>query len=137
MFMDLYGWNYSGRKISPEFHKIVLVMDDFFNDPYKVGNKTWPALQRDLGNILHVQPGQIRTIKVLMEELGILKCGSLNKQDVPLPENIYTNDGQVVMKVLRSQAILSQNLTEQNIKDIISRGKVRLKERPYTATVLR
>ena len=116
--MDLHGWKYVGRKISPEFHKSVVVFDEFFRDSFKVANRTWPAIQKDLAQILCVAPGQIRTIKSLMEEVGILRKGSLNMKEVPSISNIYTQDGKNIIDLLKTKIILQKKQKLQDTDNI-------------------
>lgn len=123
--IDLNGWKYVGRKISDEFHSAVLTIAEYIEDPLKVAEKTWPAIQKDLAMILNVKTGQVRTLKSCMEEVGILKIGSLNQWDIPSPDEIYTKDGIDIINTLKAEKILKMNPTTQNMNDIHEMDKAR------------
>ena len=61
---------------------------------------------------LGTKPGQIRTIKRMMEEFGILKKGVLKSSEIPDREQIYTEDGRLLLELLEMEQLMSQCLTE-------------------------
>lgn len=114
--MYLYGWKYEGRKISDKLNEQILEIIRILNDESKVAGRCWPVLQRDISSELGIAPGQVRTIKRMMEEFGILKMGSLNAREVPDPEKIYTDNGRTLLDLLETEKLMRQNLTSDNLK---------------------
>lgn len=114
--MFLYGWKYEGRKIADKLHEQMLGIIEILNDEEKVADKTWPALQRYISKELGIAPGQVRTIKRMMEEFGIVNKGSLNAQDVPKPENIYTESGKTLVELLGTEKLMRENMTLDNLE---------------------
>jgi hypothetical protein len=116
--MDLYGWRYEGRKISDKLHEQILIMIGVLNDPHKVGGRRWPALQSVISSELGVATGQVRTIKRTMEELGILKKGSLNASDIPDGKKIFTSAGMTLIDLLATEELMRTKNDEESKEQI-------------------
>ena len=122
--MNLYGWKYEGRIISDSLHHQIMEIIRILNDPDKVQNRTWGgSLQKYIGEEIGISDGQVRTIKRMMEEFDIIKPGALNQRTVP-DRNIYTHNGEVLIKLFESVELLKQKHSEdtyeqlQRIKEI-------------------
>ena len=121
--MFLSGWKYEGRKISDKLHEQMLAIIEILNDSIKVGDQTWPSLQKYISSELEVAPGQVRTIKRMMEEFGILKRGSLNAKEVPKASNIFTEQGVMLVNLLETEKLMRENPSVNNyelVKEIKS-----------------
>lgn len=118
--MYLSGWKYEGRKISDQLHEQMLVIMEMMNDPNIVRDMNWPALQKVIALELGVAPGQVRTIKSTMEVLGILKKGSLNANDIPSSNTIYTKDGRTLVELIATEQMLKDNISHNSFKAIES-----------------
>ena len=110
--MELRGWKYEGRKISEKLHRQILEITGILNDTEKSGGRSWRSLQEYMAEELGTKPGQIRTIKRMMEEFGILKKGVLKSSEIPDREQIYTEDGRLLLELLEMEQLMSQCLTE-------------------------
>lgn len=122
--MYLCGWKYEGRKISDKLHDQILEMIGIFNDPTQVAGRRWPELQKYISAKLGIAPGQVRTIKRMMEEFGILKKGVLNATEVPDADKIYAEGGKTLIKLLDAEKLMRENQRADNaslmrkVKDI-------------------
>lgn len=97
--MNLTGWDYVGRNINDSLHRQFKVIVDCLSDPDFVNRRTWGIeIQHDLAIRLGTSPGQIRTIKRVCEDVGLLEKGSLNGTDIPSHRNIITNAGDIVYR---------------------------------------
>ena len=114
--MYLSGWKYEGRKIADKLHEQMLDIIEILNDPSKVAGQQWPALQKYIAKELGVEPGQVRTIKRMMEEFGIVKKGALNAHDVPSADRIYTENGHTLVELLATEKLMRQNMTSDNLE---------------------
>ena len=111
--MYLNGWKYEGRKISEQLHEQILLIIDIIKDPLIVGNKTWPALQPYIAKKLGIAPGQVRTIKRMMEEFGILKKGSLNAKEIPSID-AFTDSGLTLINLFQAEKLMIEQNAIQN-----------------------
>lgn len=116
--MYLCGWKYEGRKIADKLHEQMLGIVEILNDKSKVAGRNWPALQKYISAEMGIEPGQVRTIKRMMEEFGIIKKGALNACEVPEPNNIYTKNGHTFVELLATEKLMRQNLTSDNLETI-------------------
>lgn len=114
--MYLRGWKYEGRKIADKLHEQMLEIIEILNDPNKVAGKNWPALQKYISVELGVATGQVRTIKRMMEEFGIVKKGSLNAKSVPEPDEIYTEQGKMLVELLATEKLMREDLYEDRLE---------------------
>lgn len=88
------------------------------NDPDKVQNRTWGgSLQKFIGEEMGISDGQVRTIKRMMEEFDIIKPGALNQRTVP-DKNIYTHNGEVLIKLFESEELLRQQHSEDTYEQL-------------------
>lgn len=94
----------------------MLEIIEFLNDSNKVAGRKWPALQKYISSELGVATGQVRTIKRMMEEFGILKRGALNANDVPNPKGIYTEQGHTLVELLATEKLMRENPSKDNIE---------------------
>lgn len=107
--MKLSGWKYEGRKISDKLHEQMLGIMEILNDEKQVAGKNWPALQKDISSRLGIATGQVRTIKRMMEEFGILKKGALNANKVPNAKEIYAENGRTLVELLETEKLMREN----------------------------
>lgn len=114
--MQLCGWKYEGRKISDKLHEQILVIVNILNDSSKVGNKNWPELQKYIGRELGITTGQVRTIKRMMEELDIIKKGTLNSWTIPEASIIYTDNGKTFVELMAAENLMKQKPDSDNLK---------------------
>ena len=105
--MELKGWKYEGRKISDKLHEQILVIVEIINDPVQVGEMNWPELQSYISLKLGVATGQVRTIKRMMEEFGIIEKGSLNARDIP-NSNIFTENGLFLIDLIKTEKLMGK-----------------------------
>ncbi len=121
--MELRGWNYEGRKITDKLHGQMMSMIEFLNDEQQTAGKDWIGLQNDLSDRLGIAPGQVRTIKRMMEQLGILKKGALSGRNVPDRREIYSENGDILIKLLEVEKLMQEDTAvgrEELIKRIRS-----------------
>lgn len=121
--MYLSGWKYEGRKIADKLHEQMLEIIEILNDPNRVAGRNWPALQKYISVELGIATGQVRTIKRMMEEFGIVKKGVLNASSVPKAEEIYTKQGNTLVELLETEKLMRENPSADNfelIKEIKS-----------------
>mgnify|MGYP000924889287 CR=1 FL=1 len=121
--MYLSGWKYEGRKIADKLHEQMLQIIEILNDPNRVAGRNWPALQKYISVELGIATGQVRTIKRMMEEFGIVKKGVLNASSVPKAEEIYTKQGNTLVELLETEKLMRENPSADNfelIKEIKS-----------------
>lgn len=112
--MKLSGWKYEGRKISDKLHEQMLGIMEILNDEKQVAGKNWPALQKDISSRLGIATGQVRTIKRMMEEFGILKKGALNANKVPNAKEIYAENGRTLVELLETEKLMRENYAAGN-----------------------
>lgn len=112
--MYLSGWKYEGRKISDKLHEQMLDIIAILNDEKQVAGKKWPALQKDISSKLGIATGQVRTIKRMMEEFGILKKGALNADKVPNAKEIYAENGRTLVELLETEKLMRENQETDN-----------------------
>ncbi len=116
--MNLYGWKYEGRIISDSLHHQIMEIIRILNDPDKVQNRTWGgSLQKFIGEEMGISDGQVRTIKRMMEEFDIIKPGALNQRTIP-DKNIYTHNGEVLIKLFESEELLKQQHSENTYEQL-------------------
>lgn len=116
--MNLYGWKYEGRIISDSLHHQIMEIIRILNDPDKVQNRTWGgSLQKFIGEEMGISDGQVRTIKRMMEEFDIIKPGALNQRTIP-DKNIYTHNGEVLIKLFESEELLKQQHSEDTYEQL-------------------
>lgn len=113
--MYLFGWKYEGRKISDKLHEQILAIVDIINDSDIVAGKNWPQLQKYISAELGIAPGQVRTIKRMMEEFDIVKKGALNSRDVPQVDYVYTDNGKTLIELMATEKLMRQNPNKDNI----------------------
>lgn len=100
----LKGYNYKGRKPAPELHEQIYQMVSLLQNPEFVSGRKWGGeLQAALGKELGVEPGQIRTIKAMMCQLGVISELTLNRSKVVDCNNILTENGEVFMLMCKLQ----------------------------------
>ena len=123
--MNLSGWKYEGRIISDNLQHQIMEITNFLNDPTKVQNRTWGgSLQKSIGAEIGISDGQVRTIKRMMEEFDILKPGALNQRIVPEKSKLYSENGEVLIRLFESEDLLKKKPSKgsyeqlQNIKEI-------------------
>ncbi len=116
--MYLRGWKYEGRKISDKLHEQILSIVDILNDPYKVGDRNWPELQKYISDELGIATGQVRTIKRMMEEFDIVKRGALNASSVPVASEVFSDNGKTLIELIATENLMSKNLTSDNVAAI-------------------
>lgn len=102
--LSLKGYNYKGRKPAPELHEQIYHMVSLLQDPKFVCGRKWGGdLQALLGKELGVEPGQIRTIKAMMCQLGVISESTLHRSEVVDCNNILTENGKVFMLMCKLQ----------------------------------
>lgn len=117
--MNLSGWKYEGRIISDNLQHQIMEIIKILNDPEKVQNRTWGgSLQKFIGNQIGISDGQVRTIKRMMEEFDILKPGALNRRTVPDKSNIYSENGEVLIRLFESEELLKQKPSKDSYEQI-------------------
>ena len=100
----LKGYNYKGRKPAPELHEQIYQMVILLQDSEFVCERKWGVeLQTALGKELGVEPGQIRTIKAMMCQLGVISDSTLNRSKVVDCKNILTKNGEVFILMCKLQ----------------------------------
>lgn len=114
--MYLYGWKYEGRKISDMLHEQILEIVEIINDSSKVAGRNWPQLQRYIADELGIAPGQVRTIKRMMEEFDIVKKGSLNAKEVPRVDYVYTDNGKTFIELMATEKLMRQNPNKDTVE---------------------
>lgn len=113
--MLLSGWKYEGRKISDKLHEQILGIVEIINSPEKVAGRNWPELQKYISRELDIAPGQIRTIKRMMEEFDIVKKGSLNAQEIP-SVYVYTENGKTLIELMETERLMMQKPSADNLE---------------------
>lgn len=117
--MNLSGWKYEGRIISDNLQHQIMEIIKILNDPEKVQNRTWGgSLQKFIGNQIGISDGQVRTIKRMMEEFDILKPSALNRRTVPDKSNIYSENGEVFIRLFESEELLKQKPSKDSYEQI-------------------
>ena len=117
--MNLSGWKYEGRIISDNLQHQIMEIIKILNDPEKVQNRTWGgSLQTFIGNEIGISDGQVRTIKRMMEEFDILKPGALNQRTIPDKSNLYSENGEVLIKLFESEELLKQNPSKDSYEQL-------------------
>lgn len=118
--MNLSGWKYEGRIISDNLQHQIMEIIKVLNDPIKVQNRTWGgSLQKFIGNELGISDGQVRTIKRMMEEFDILKTGALNHRTVPEKSNLYSGNGEVLIKLFESEELLKKKPSKDTFEQLV------------------
>lgn len=108
MQLKLKGWKYEGRKIADKLQQQMLSIVEILNDSSRVGNKNWTELQKYIAGELGITPGQIRTIKRMMEELDIIKKGVLNTSSISNTSEIYTDNGRTFVELMAIEKLMNQ-----------------------------
>lgn len=117
--MNLSGWKYEGRIISDNLQHQIMEIIKILNDPAKVQNRTWGgSLQKFIGDEIGISDGQVRTIKRMMEEFGILKTGALNQRTVPEKSNLYSENGEVLIKLFESEELLKKKPSKDAVEQL-------------------
>ncbi|MBN2796641.1 MAG: hypothetical protein JXR88_14620 [Clostridia bacterium] len=98
--MQLRGWKYTGRVINDNFQEQIKSILDLLNDKSFVNHDTWPSVQRRLAAKLGVEAGQIRTLKKMMEEFGLVTSGSLNAREEVEADNVITENGRLLIHII-------------------------------------
>lgn len=123
--MELRGWKYEGRKISDDLHVQMLSMMEILNDPAQVNERTWGgSLQTYIGDKLGISPGQVRTIKRMMEEFNLLKKGALNRNSVPSRNSIYTKNGEMLLELFASEKLMKEKKSLPHLEQIKEINKI-------------
>lgn len=108
--MKLRGWDYVGRNIDDSLHAQFRIITDNLADAAFVNGRTWGGpLQNLLAAKLGTSAGQVRTIKRVCEDLGLLRKGSLNMSAVPNRASFMTEAGETVYRA---------NMLEQRVDEI-------------------
>lgn len=115
--MELYGWKYEGRKISELLQEQMLHIIECINDPSFVASRSWPELQSVIAEQMGIQPGQIRTIKRVMEEFNILKKGVLNSKCVP-DYTVFTENGMTLIELFQTEKLMKKHPTKENLNTL-------------------
>lgn len=117
--MDLTGWKYEGRIISDVLQHQIMEIIKILNNPDEVNNRTWGgSLQKYIGKQIGISDGQVRTIKRMMEEFDILKPGALNQRTIPDKSNLYSENGEVLIKLFESEELLKQKSSRDSSEQI-------------------
>lgn len=117
--MNLSGWKYEGRIISDDLQHQIMEIIKILNDPDKVQNRPWGgSLQKFIGNEIGISDGQVRTIKRMMEEFDILKLGGLNQRTVPDKSNLYSENGEVLIRLFESEELLKQKPSKDSYEQL-------------------
>lgn len=117
--MNLSGWKYEGRIISDNLQHQIMDIIKILNDPVKVQNRTWGgSLQKFIGNEIGISDGQVRTIKRMMEEFDILKTGALNQRTVPEKSNLYSENGEVLIRLFESEELLKKKPSKDALEQL-------------------
>lgn len=104
--MRLAGWDYVGRNIDDSLHFQFRVIIDCLSDSNFVNGRSWgKEIQEELAARLGTSPGQIRTIKRVCEDLGLINKGSLNGTKIPSHNSIITKAGDIVHKANKLEQI--------------------------------
>ena len=96
--MELIGWEYVGRNIDKSLHEQFRTIVDCLSDTSFVHGRVWSdrSLQQDLAHELGNSDGQIRTVKRMFEDLGLINKGSLNRTDSPERAKFMSEVGEKV-----------------------------------------
>lgn len=112
--MLLNGWKYEGRKISDKLHEQILGIVEIINSPEKVAERNWTELQKYISSELDITPGQVRTIKRMMEEFDIVKKGALNSKEIPSVD-VYTENGKTLIDLMETERLMMQKPSVDNL----------------------
>ncbi|MEW4286689.1 hypothetical protein [Priestia koreensis] len=97
----LKGYSYEGRKLDRDLHQKVGIVMKKLQDPEFVKNRRWGnELQTELGSLVGVKGGSIRTIKRMMEQLRIVKPNELVSSKVPDSQNLLTEEGEIFVLII-------------------------------------
>lgn len=125
MILQLTGWKYEGRIISDDLQYQIMEITKILNDPKKVQDRTWGgSLQKFIGGEIGISAGQVRTIKRMMEEFDILKPGALNQRTIPNKSNLYSENGEVLIRLFESEELLKQSPSKDSYEQIESIRKI-------------
>lgn len=107
--MDLYGWNYEGRQVNQDFHWKARTIIELLSNPSFVKGRTYGvAVQEEIGKELGgLSGGTVRTIKRMMEQLGIIYKDALHRK-VPDPNYLLTEQGQLLFPLVETEIQLSR-----------------------------
>jgi len=96
--MQLAGWDYVGRNIDESLHTQFRMIVECLSDASFVKGRVWSSrdLQEDLAQKLGNSDGQIRTLKRVFEDLGLVKKGSLNRTNVLERSKFMSSIGEKV-----------------------------------------
>lgn len=96
--MNLHGWDYTGRNISTDFHFQFRVMVKFLSDSSFVNHRTWGTqLQTALADQMGMSsPGQVRTVKKVCENFGLIRRSEFNSRTEPTAANLLTERGKLI-----------------------------------------
>lgn len=83
---------------------------NYLDDPAFIAHQDWPTVQKLIAKNLNIKPGQVRTIKRVLEEFCVLKEGSLNGNKIP-DATIYTAEGYEFVKMLKLEALINNSKT--------------------------
>ena len=112
--ISLKGYHYIGRKPAPELHKQIKQIVTLLQDPTFVCGKKWGGeLQDALAKELNVKSGQIRTIKSMMCQLGVISESTLKSSKVVDCNNLLTDNGEAFMYICQ----LEEEMEELDIND--------------------
>lgn len=126
--MELIGWNYTGRVLNKKSHQIMVDMAVQIRDNADEYKSPWNTdFQTKIAASIGIKtPGQIRTLKKFMEQVGLLRKGTLKSATITEYSNIISDEGKVIINLTEINNIVSSidsekcvtftNLVEETIR---------------------
>ncbi|ASA24930.1 hypothetical protein [Paenibacillus donghaensis] len=114
--MELKGWDNLGRNLDDTLHHQFKGLMEFLADPILVNGRTWNnSLQIDVAAAIGVKsPGQVRTIKSILEKMGIIKINSLNMRIIPTSNSVITPLGEVLLALVSIEERIGEIAAENH-----------------------
>lgn len=132
--MDLRGWDYTGRNISPELHRQFLVMIDCLSDPTFTDHATWGnPIQDKLAIAMQMSSsGAVRTVKRMFNNFGFLQQASFSSRNEINNRRLLTDRGQLVYQAAKLEQQVSESVAyDENKKKQIFAEIKKLYEEAY------
>lgn len=121
--MNLKGWNNPGRNIKPKLHEQFYKMINILDDNNFTKGRNFTQLKNDLSNSLETSDGQLSTIKNVIEDLGLVNRGKLERKNIIFEKKaILTDLGKVLYSLIEIEKEVknsAQGSIPQQIKNSI------------------
>lgn len=124
--MELHGWGYPGRNISPELHHQFYVMAEMLSNPLFVDSRKWGTeLQSAIAIKMGLtSAGAVRTVKRTCENFGFINSTTFNGNLQITADNVLTHRGKVMFaaigleKLVISEKMLSEDCKKRAMEEI-------------------